>query len=372
VISSAGAGGQAGGPCAVPAQEPLVSVVMIFFNASKYLAEAIESVRRQTLPCWELVLVDDGSSDGSRNIADACASTDPARIRVFEHPGRQNLGTGPSRNLGMQMARGRYLAFLDADDVYEAHRLERPVALLEADPGLGVVINRELYWRSWAPARGRLAALARMPDEIIGPAAACEQAIPPPVLIASTLATPGAPMPAVCSITFRRRALEELGGIPDDFISQYEDQAIIVKLLLNQSAWVIDDCLARYRQHEESLTFRARETGEYRPGQPHAERHRFIRWVMAYAAELGVDEPLLTGALSAELAAGEHGLAAVRGAVKRAVRRAALLSANAVLPRRTVDRLIGWYLDRQRSRATDRAMRNAAAIHSRITPSVQG
>ncbi len=351
------------GPGSSP--EPLTSVILIFLNARKYLAEAIESVCKQTLSSWELVLVDDGSSDGSRDIAEDYAAVDPGRIRVFEHPGRKNRGTGPSRNLGMQMARGRYLAFLDADDVYEPRRLERPVALLEADPGLGVVINRELYWRDWAPVRGRLAELARMPDEIIGPASPSNQIIPPPVLIASTLSTPGAPMPAVCSITFRRRFITELGGIPENFISQYEDQAIIVKLLLNESVLVIQDCLARYRQHPESLTHQAQKTGEYRTGQPHPERHQFIRWVMEYAAQLGLDEPMLARALATELELGERGMEAIVGSLRRGLRRGALLSANAILPRHTVDRLVRWYLYRQRTRVEIRAMRNAMVITPR-------
>ena len=357
---------ESGRPGQASSPAPIVSVIMIFLDACKYLAEAIESVRSQTLTSWELVLVDDGSSDGSRDIAESYAAADPTRIRIFEHRGRQNLGTGPSRNLGMQVARGRYLAFLDADDIYEPRRLELPIEFLEADPGLGVVINRELYWREWAPAQGRFAELARMPDEIIGPAAPCDQVIPPPVLIASTLATPGAPIPAVCSITFRKQSINELGGIPEDFISQYEDQAIIVKLLLNESARVIEDCLARYRQHNESLTYRAQETGEYRPGQPHAERHRFIRWVIEYVGQLGLDQPVLTRALAAELEASEHGAEAALGAVKRALRRGALLCANALLPRRMVHRLVRWYLDRQRTSAARRVLRNAAAITPRV------
>jgi len=342
--------------------QPLVSVVIIFLNARKYLEEAVESVRQQTLTAWEIVLVDDGSSDGSRSLAESLAASDPARIRVFQHPGGQNRGTGPSRNLGMQVARGRYLTFLDADDIYEPRRLERPITLLEASPELGVVLNRELYWRSWFTPVDRRVALARLPDELIGPMAPYETVIPPPVLIASTLMTSGASMPAVCSITFRRRDLEDLGAIPDIFVSQYEDQAIIVKLLLNRSAVVIEDCLARYRQHSESLTFRAKETGEYRPGQPHAERRRFVGWILEYLDALGISQPLLARALHQELEMNDHGIAALRAALKRRLRHLALIGANACLSRIAVDRLVGWYLGRQRTRATRRVAQNAAAI----------
>ena len=344
---------------------PVVSVVIIFLNARKYIADAIESVRSQSIAGWEIVLVDDGSTDGSREVALSCAASDPERIRVLEHAGRQNLGTGPSRNLGMQMARGRYLTFLDADDIYEPKRLERTVQLLDADPKLGLVISRELYWHSWQPPAAGIAGLARMPDEIVGPSARFDEVIPPPVLIASTLATRGAPMPAVCSITFRRQSILELGGVPEHFISQYEDQALIVKLLLNCSAMVVSDCLARYRQHAESLTHKAMESGEYRPGRPHPEREQFIRWVMEYARGLGIDEPVLFDALAEELEQPRRHVALALDSVRRRLRRMALLAANALLPQSVVDKLIRWHFARQRVHAARQAARHAAAIGNR-------
>jgi hypothetical protein len=343
-------------------QPPLVSVIMIFLNARDYIADAISSVLAQSIASWELVLVDDGSSDGSREVALQFAAGDPERIKVFEHAERCNLGTGPSRNLGMQKARGRYLAFLDADDVYEPARLERTVRLLEADPGLGVVINRECYWRSWQMSGSGKSSLARMPDEIVGPSAAYNQVITAPVLIASTIATRGAAMPAVCSITFRRKSIIELGGVPDDFVSQYEDQALIAKLLLNCSSMVIEDCLARYRQHAQSLTHRAMESGEYRPGRPHAERQRFVSWLMDYTRSLGIDEPVLMEALADELQAPRRRVALALDAARRRLRRGLLLAANALLPQTTVDRLIRWHLQRQTVRAAHTAARHAAAV----------
>jgi GT2 family glycosyltransferase len=349
--------------------DPLVSVIVIFLDAGKYLAEAIRSVQCQTLSSWELVLVDDGSSDDSRQIAARYAALDPERVRPFEHPGRQNLGTGPSRNLGMRVARGRYIVFLDADDVYEPERLERPVEILEADPDLGVVLNREVYWRTWQQGGTVLERLARRPDEVVGPAAPYNRVIPPPALIASTLATAGAAMPAICSITFRRQAILDLGGVPEQFASQYEDQALIAKLLLSCPAMVIEDCLARYRQHDESLTHRAEKTGEYRPGMPHPERQRFVRWLKDYASGIGIHEPVLLEALEGELQPPAHHLTLAPRMVWKRLRRLLLLTANALLPRATVDRLILRDLERQKARAAATAAAHTVAIERRLRAS---
>ena len=79
---------------------------------------------------WELILVDDGSTDASTAMAKAWAASDPARIRYIEHDGHENLGMSASRNLGVAVARGRYVAFLDCDDVWLpsalAHRTASP------------------------------------------------------------------------------------------------------------------------------------------------------------------------------------------------------------------------------------------------------
>src|SRR5260370_40898850 len=101
----------------VPA-EGLVSVVVAFYNAERFLAEAIDSVLAQTYTRWELLLVDDGSSDSGQEIARRYATQYPGRIQCLEHPGHRNLGMCTSRNLGARHSRGEYIAGLDSDDVW--------------------------------------------------------------------------------------------------------------------------------------------------------------------------------------------------------------------------------------------------------------
>lgn len=111
--------------------EPRVSVIMSFFNAEPYIQEAIESVMAQTYDAWELLLVDDGSADGSTEIALRYVKARPERIRYLSHPGRRNMGASASRNLGLAFAQGEYAAILDADDIAEPARLEEQTAFLD-------------------------------------------------------------------------------------------------------------------------------------------------------------------------------------------------------------------------------------------------
>lgn len=113
---------------------PCVSVIMPVFNGSAYLAQAIDSVLAQTLQDWELIVIDDGSSDTSLSIAQAYS--DP-RIRVLKNP--HNLGLPLSRNRGVDEARGRYVAFLDSDDIALPLRLQQQIDFLEANPSIAAV-----------------------------------------------------------------------------------------------------------------------------------------------------------------------------------------------------------------------------------------
>jgi glycosyltransferase involved in cell wall biosynthesis len=107
----------------------LISVVMPCFNAAPDLEEAVESVLRQIYPDIELILVDDGSTDGSTERIERLAATHPLRITALY---QSRIGPYAARNHGLAHARGNFVAFLDADDVWEAAMLQRLHAALES------------------------------------------------------------------------------------------------------------------------------------------------------------------------------------------------------------------------------------------------
>jgi len=114
---------------------PLVSVVMPAYNAAAYLGDAVESVLAQTLRDFELIVVDDGSTDGTAAIARRFAATD-RRVRVVSRP---NGGPANARNTAFGIARGRVVALLDSDDIMQPHCLATQIALLEANPDVSIV-----------------------------------------------------------------------------------------------------------------------------------------------------------------------------------------------------------------------------------------
>jgi hypothetical protein len=114
-----------------------VSVVTPVFNRAKFVGQAIESVQRQTRSDWEYILVDNGSTDGTRDLIRSYAAQD-SRVRLIEND--RNV-IALSLNIGVRAARGKYVAQLDSDDEYLPHTLEKMVAALEANPTWGVAIS---------------------------------------------------------------------------------------------------------------------------------------------------------------------------------------------------------------------------------------
>jgi glycosyltransferase involved in cell wall biosynthesis len=115
---------------------PLVSVLMPVYNGEPFIAQAIESALAQTLHNIEVIVVDDGSTDSSGSIADRYAAANPGRVRVIHQP---NAGLPLARNAAIAAARARYLALLDADDVWLPEHLSICVDILERDPAIGLV-----------------------------------------------------------------------------------------------------------------------------------------------------------------------------------------------------------------------------------------
>lgn len=118
-----------------PDYAPRVTVILPSYNYGWCVAEAVRSVQEQTFADWELVVVEDGSTDDSPQIVDALAAGDN-RIRVHHQP---NRGLSAARNAGFWLARGDYVALLDADDYYLPEKLAAQVAYLDKHPSVGMV-----------------------------------------------------------------------------------------------------------------------------------------------------------------------------------------------------------------------------------------
>lgn len=117
---------------------PNISVVMPVHNGERFLAEAIDSILTQTYSDFELLLINDGSTDSSAAIIDQYATQD-SRIRVLTNAVAQGFGGEKACNAAYRQARGRYIAKLDADDIAYPDRMERQIQFLEANPGIFLV-----------------------------------------------------------------------------------------------------------------------------------------------------------------------------------------------------------------------------------------
>ena len=225
---------------------PLVSSIIVVLNGETYLAEAIDSIRAQSLRDWELLIVDDGSTDGTTAIAREYCAREPERIRLLAHPGGANLGIAASRNLGIEAARGRYIAFLDADDIWLPGKLAEQVAILDADPGLGLVYGRTLIWHSWHPGPDRGDYYY---DLGVEPDARYE----PPVLF-DLLLENRAQTPTTCNAMMRADIFEAIGRFDPRARGMFEDLSFFGKALAMMPAYVSDRSWAKYRQHAASCT----------------------------------------------------------------------------------------------------------------------
>jgi glycosyltransferase involved in cell wall biosynthesis len=122
-------------------QPGLVSVIIPVYNCETYLAEAIDSVLAQTYAPVEIIVVDDGSTDGSAQVAARYAP----RVRCLH---QENSGIGAARNRGIEQASGNLLTFLDADDLWSPDKLARQVVALDLDPKLDMIFGLARQFRS--------------------------------------------------------------------------------------------------------------------------------------------------------------------------------------------------------------------------------
>jgi glycosyltransferase involved in cell wall biosynthesis len=266
----------------VKQDQPVVTIIMPFHNAAPHLAEAIDSVLAQSFTGWRLVLVDDGSTDRSRIMANVYRERFPRQIKVISHADGMNHGIAATRNLGLSASRSEFIALLDADDVWAPTKLAEQLDLFLRHPSAGMVFGRSLYWRTWDAScpQGR--------DDI--PTLA-----PGSRLYAPGELTPltypfgkfGSPCPS--SLMIRRSSLQAVGGFASEFLGRaehWEDIAFLAKLFLGCSTYVSNECWDSYRIRPDSVWSRAKERGD----EDFARRF-FMDWFTRYLAQTDIVSP---------------------------------------------------------------------------------
>ena len=222
---------------------PRVSVVMPVYNSEAYLTDSIGSILRQTYLEWELICVDDGSSDGSLGILRRYESADP-RVRVITRP---NSGVARARNDGMAVAHGRYIAAMDSDDISLPERLHRQVGYMESHPacvGLGAAVR------------------------IVGPdLLPIKDELPPldhDTIDFQSLTRSGFGIRQPVAM-FRANAIRSIGGYRNEFTA-YEDVDLYLRLAEIGRLANLPDVLLLYRQRLGSINRTQQELqNQYRP-----------------------------------------------------------------------------------------------------------
>jgi glycosyltransferase involved in cell wall biosynthesis len=216
---------------------PRVTVIIPCYNREKYLRQAIDSVLGQTWPNVELVVVDDGSTDGSAEVLKSYGD----RIRVLTHPGRANRGQSASINLGLASSESEYVAILDSDDWWAEDKLRLQVEYLEANPDFGLVYGNgyqvtesgERKWRIYD--RGHT-----------------DESDPARVLADCYFLVPN-------NSLVRRRVFDEVGGF-DESLRAAQDHDMAIRIAEATKIAYIPEDLFFYRRHDDSISKKGTKT----------------------------------------------------------------------------------------------------------------
>ena len=224
--------------------KPLVSVIIPSYNQSQFLSYAIESVLAQTVQDVEIIVIDDGSTDNSPDISREYATRYSEKIKYFEHPHHKNRGLGATRNLGIRHAEGKYIAFLDSDDLWSPVKLERQIRILDAYPEVGFVYcsltvidkqgqpTSERYGRQ-TMGEGIAEQLNQAFDSIVGDSLF--------IGLGST-------------VIARKHTIFQVGLFAEDVKYCYEDSILAGKIAYFYPIYWVAQPLAQYRVHDSSVT----------------------------------------------------------------------------------------------------------------------
>lgn len=258
--------------------KPKVSVIIPFFNREEFLAAAVDSVLAQTETNWELILIDDGSTDSSHAIAEQFIEKHPQKIFMYRHEGGKNRGASSSRNLGIEYASGDFITFLDSDDVFLPETLEIELQAFAANPQADVVCGTLQYWFSWTHQAGK-----KERDFFVNLGVQTKKLYQPPDLLVHNLRA-GGRKPGIGCVILRSEFAKKFKMFGDDFRYVSEDQLFWAKVSLYAKIYIVDACLAKYRQHNLSSS-----KVLLKSGKAAADWKQFLDWLENYLTENKID-----------------------------------------------------------------------------------
>lgn len=218
-------------------QSPLVSILMPVYNGAKYLADAIESILNQSLTNYELIIINDGSTDETSAILDHYSDS---RIIYVTH--QHNQGLVKTLNQGLRLARGYYIARMDADDISLPKRLERQVQFLEQHPHIGILGTQVMY----IDPQGRPLSRSFNPTQ--------PHLLPWHLLFSNCISHP--------SVMVRRAIYDHLDGY--NLVSLHvEDYDLWLRAMFVTQMANLDEIYLQYRVHPTSVSHTYRATQDY-------------------------------------------------------------------------------------------------------------
>lgn len=254
-------------------EQPLVSVIMPFHNTpTDYLREAIESVLQQSYTHWELWLIDDGSTNGSTQLAQEYNRRQPDRIFYLDHDGHVSIGASASRQAAIDRANGRYVALLDGDDLWLPSKLAQQVDILEAQPDAAMLYGNTLYWYSWSD--------ESTTEDFMPPLGLQPETLFPAQQLLPRYLRGTAAVPCTCSAMVRRSILEQTGGFETGYSGIYDDQIFYSKICFHGAVYVTDHCWDKYRRNPTSMTSVVSTSREF-----HLLRLEYLQWLCDYVSQ---------------------------------------------------------------------------------------
>lgn len=213
-----------------------VSIILPTYNRAYCIQRAVDSVRCQTWPEWELIVVDDGSSDGTEEIIAGYAAPDD---RIHYHRQPNNRGVSAARNEGIRQARYEYIAFQDSDDVWHADKLEKQMRVFTENPGIGLVYCA-------MQGTGQDGSVIRIPD------AAMDERLLRGNLYGLLLQ--GNVIDAPTAV-IRKSCVEKCGGF-DETLSCLEDWELFLRIAGKYEIGYVDESLVDSDIHNEGVSSR--------------------------------------------------------------------------------------------------------------------